>query len=244
MTDEMPARVKRLIIFNHEYRKIICMGSKCGKAIKFEEVRDHLGGTHNVSVGDSSQVTRIARQLGWRKRLWGNVRPEDGSAPQVGLAVRDGFRCPYCRRYVSIYFNDVDDHWEDEHYGSEGSRAERVQFQTWEGFFRDGYYHKYWVVGEEEAAAEDAEPAQEKAMEEDTGPTEEGPVEGRDLKEIPDDIEEGSESWSEVGGQEEREGCKDKERFDEWEGNCFGWRWKEAEYGGRDEMAEDWVVMY
>lgn len=45
-------------------------------------------------------------------------------------------------------------------------------------------------------------------------------------------------------GEEEREGCTEKENFYEWEGDCFGWRWKEAEYGGWDKIAGDWVVMH
>lgn len=65
-------------------------------------------------------------------------------------------------------------------------------------------------------------------------------------KEIPEDVTEKSEGWSKWEGQEEREreGGKEKENSDEWEGNCFGWRCREAEYGGCDEMAGDWVVMY
>jgi hypothetical protein len=177
VTDEIPARVKELIIFNHEYKKIICSGRKCGKAIKLDELREHLGRKHNVNVHDSSKVRKIAHRLGWDERLWGNVRPEDGSAPQVGLAVRDGFRCPYCRRCVSVFSKDIDFHWEYAHDGGEAWRAEKVQFQTWDGSFRDGYYRRYWVVAEGiRSDGEEAGPAEEEPMEEE-GPAEEAPME-------------------------------------------------------------------
>jgi hypothetical protein len=84
----------------------------------------------------------------------------------------------------------------------------------------------------EEALAEEAAPAEE-ALADEMGP-----------KEIPGDITEESEVWSEEGGQEVREQCEGEENFDGWEGNCFRWRWREADYEGWDEMDRDWVVMY
>jgi hypothetical protein len=101
-----------------------------------------------VVADDSSKVTKIAQKLGWDERFSENVRPEDGLVPQVGLAVRDGFRCWYCRRYMSVFPKDVDVHWEYAHDVSEGGQAEKVQFQTWDGGFRDGCYHRYWIVAE------------------------------------------------------------------------------------------------
>lgn len=90
VTEAMPAGVGNFISFNHKYKKIICSGSGCGMAIAFDELGQHLGRKHHVGTGISDQVTKVARKLGWEETLPGDVRPEDGMAPQVGLSVWDG----------------------------------------------------------------------------------------------------------------------------------------------------------
>lgn len=94
---------------------------------------------------------------------------------------------------------------------------------------------------EEDAAVGDA-PEEDAAGGD--GPAEEEAVGETVEDESADDVTEQSEGWSEEEGQEERKGCNETENFDGWEGDCFEWRWREAEHAGCDEMAEDWVVMY
>ncbi|KFY48255.1 hypothetical protein V496_10297 [Pseudogymnoascus sp. VKM F-4515 (FW-2607)] len=36
--EEMPSGVKNLISFNHKYKKVICSGSGCGKAIELDRI--------------------------------------------------------------------------------------------------------------------------------------------------------------------------------------------------------------
>lgn len=145
--EEMPAGVKNLISFNHEYEKIICSGSGCG-SIELEQLGRHLGRKHRVSARIAGQVARVARKLGWEEKLWGDQRPEDGMAPQVGLPVWDGFRCKECH-YVAVIAEDVDDHWDYQQHGTQDRRkAEKVRFQSWDGSFYDGFRDEYWVVDE------------------------------------------------------------------------------------------------
>ncbi|KFX96569.1 hypothetical protein O988_05247 [Pseudogymnoascus sp. VKM F-3808] len=178
---EMPAGVKNLIVVNPEYEKIICRAKGCGRAIKAVNLRKHLQGRHRIGTSVARQASQVARGLKWDEEGWRNVKPEDGLAPQVGIA-------------------------------------------AWYGNFSDGYYHRYWVVaGGMPSEWEEAAPAEEAPVEE-AGQVEKAPAAELNKKEIPDYISEESEVWSEEDGQEEREreGCKEKEKFDEWEGLCFG----------------------
>ncbi|KFX86782.1 hypothetical protein V490_08852 [Pseudogymnoascus sp. VKM F-3557] len=203
-------------------------GQGCGRAIKAVNLRKHLQGRHRIGTSVARQASQVA-------------------PPQVGIAVKDAFRCTHCRHYTSIFPEDVDVHWEYyEHGVAEGSKTEKVRIQAWYGNFSDGYYHRYWVVaGGMPSEWEEAAPAEEAPVEE-AGQVEKAPAAELNKKEIPDYISEESEVWSEEDGQEEREreGCKEKEKFDEWEGLCFGWERGEPENGGRDKMAGDWVVMH
>ncbi|KAL5344249.1 hypothetical protein ACLOAV_009222 [Pseudogymnoascus australis] len=88
----------------------------------------------------------------------------------------------------------------------------------------------------EEAPMEKA-PAEEDPSEQ---APEEEMVEEMEAKDVPVDISEESEDWSEEDGREKWEGCKEKENFDGWEGNRFGWKRSKAEDEGWDEMAGDW----
>lgn len=147
--EEMPAGVKNLISFNHKYKKVICSGSGCGKAIELDRIGQHLGRRHHVKEQDSRKVTEIARKLGWEEQLGLEVQPEDGMAPQVGMPVWDGFRCKHCRHYVAVYPEDVDDHWDYHQHGMRDGRiTEKVRFQSWYGGFYDGFSNAYWVVDE------------------------------------------------------------------------------------------------
>lgn len=48
--EEMLAGVRSLIVVNHKYKKIICMGKLCGKAIKAVNLRKHLQGRHRIGI--------------------------------------------------------------------------------------------------------------------------------------------------------------------------------------------------
>lgn len=134
--EAMPAGAGNFVGFNHKYKKIICSGSGCGTVITFDELGQHLGRKHHVGPGISDQVTKVARRLGWEEKLPGDVRPEGGMAPQVGLSVWDGFRCKHCRQYVTIFPDDVDVHCEYNGHGmKEGNNAEKVRFQSWHRSF-------------------------------------------------------------------------------------------------------------
>jgi hypothetical protein len=247
--EEMPAGVKDLIVINHEYKKIICKAKGCGRAIKAVNLRKHLQGRHRIRMSVARQSSQVARGFRWDEGLWANVQPKDGLAPQVGLGVMNGYRCKHCRQYVSIFREDVDVHWDYHGHGvTDGYNAEIVRFQTWYGSFVDGYSNSCWVV--DEGKVGEGEETEEASMEKAAGeePSQKAPVEEMvqemDPKEVTEYIAEESEVWSEEEGHEEGEGSNEKENFNGWEGNCFGWRWREAEDRGWDEMAGDWVVMY
>ena len=135
--EEMPAGVKNLIVVNPEYKKIICRAKGCGRAIKAVNLRKHLQIRHRIGFGVAKNASQVARGFRWDEELWRNVQPEDGLAPQVGVAIKDAFRCKHCRQYASIFPENVDVHW-DHHHGhgvTEGCHAEEVRVQTWYGRF-------------------------------------------------------------------------------------------------------------
>ncbi|KFY82721.1 hypothetical protein V498_08483 [Pseudogymnoascus sp. VKM F-4517 (FW-2822)] len=147
--EEMPAGVKNLIVVNPEYKKIICRAKGCGRAIKAVNLRLHLQNRHRIGFGVAKNASQVARGFRWDEDLWGNVQPEDGLAPQVGVAVKDAFRCKRCRQYAAIFPENVDVHWDYHGHGvTEGDKAEEVRVQTWYGRFADGYSNSYWVVDE------------------------------------------------------------------------------------------------
>lgn len=142
----MPEGVKELIIFNKEYKKTICIGRGCGKTIEVWRLEHHLRNKHKVGIAVSREATRLARELGWeeRERLRANI-PYDGSAPQVGIAVKDGFQCRYCGQYVSTAQEGIQVHWNHVGHGPwKECGAEKVRYQSWDGSYDNGY----WLVGD------------------------------------------------------------------------------------------------
>lgn len=74
------------------------------------------------------------------------MQPEDGLAPQAGVAVKDAFRCRHCRRYMSESEEDVRDHGNSHDHGvAEGRVAEHIRYQSWYGYYNVGY----WIVDED-----------------------------------------------------------------------------------------------
>ena len=260
--EEMRAVLREYYIENEEYQKAICIDEQCQRAVDPWYAATHLRNTHKISKKLTGTISKIIREGTIRKGCDKGI-PEDGTLPQEGLPVFDGFRCGGCSQFKARSVPEVEGHWRlIWHEETKGSMIERVRLQSSGG--RKGADQRLWVVEEkkeneiegtkeaptEEAPVEEApadeeptekEPAEEEPAEEE--PAEEEIVEDN-LKEIPDDITEENEGWNEEEGQEEREYYKEKENLDEWEGNCFEWRCREAEYEGWDEMAGDWVVMY
>jgi hypothetical protein len=244
--EEMPAGVRHLIVVNHKYKKIICMGKLCERAIKAANLRKHLQGRHRIRISVARQASQVVYGFRWDEGLWANVQPKDGLAPQVGLGVMNGYQCTHCRQYMSIFREDIDDHWGYHGHGvTDGHNADMVRFQTWYGSFVDGYNNSYWVVDEEKEG--ESEETEEASMDE--APAEEDPskqapeeemVEEMESKDIPVYISEESEDWSEEDGREEWEGCKEKEDLEGREGNCFRWKRGKAADEGWEEMAGDW----
>ncbi|KFZ20489.1 hypothetical protein V501_00092 [Pseudogymnoascus sp. VKM F-4519 (FW-2642)] len=144
--EAMPAGIKNIIIINHEYKKIICRGKGCGRAIKADNLKKHLQGRHGIRISVAREASQVARGLKWDEELWRNVQPEDGLAPQVGVAVKDAFRCRHCHGYMSESEEDVEDHCNIYHRGvAEGSVAEHIRYQSWYGYYNVGY----WIVDED-----------------------------------------------------------------------------------------------
>ena len=248
---QVQAALERFFIMNEEYNKVICIGEGCRKAIKAHAVQRHLQRRHNVGGVLSKRIADlIGEEVGWRWRPSNKRLPVNGLGPQKGLEVFMRFQCRFCNELPARTVEEVEDHLYEMHRETEGHTWDEVPVQSWGG---EGTY-ECWVVDErkcsgskaitevieeaapaekdavEEAApAEDAaEDAAEEAAEEaavDDAAAEKGTAREMDSKEIPDNITEESEDWSEEKGQEEMEGCNEKEDFDEWEGNCFGWRW-------------------
>ncbi|OBT97559.1 hypothetical protein VE01_04455 [Pseudogymnoascus verrucosus] len=251
---QVQAALERFFIMNEEYNKVICIGEGCRKAIKAQAVQRHLQRRHNVEGVLSKRIADvIGEEVGWRWRPSNKRLPVNGLGPQKGLEVFKRFQCRFCNELPARTVEEVEHHLYEMHRETEGHIWDEVP-----GIVE---------VAEEAApaekdAVEEAAPAEETAMDDaaaeeaamddaaaeeaamDDAAAEEDTAREMDPKKIPDDVTEDSESWSEEEGQEEGEGCKEKENFEGWEGDCFGWRWREAEQAGWDEMAEDWVVMY
>lgn len=264
---QVQAELERFFIMNEEYNKVICISEGCRKAIKARAVQGHLQRKHNVEGVLSKRIAdAIGEEVGWRWRPSNKRLPVNGLGPQKGLEVFKRFQCRFCNELPARTVEEVEHHLYEMHRETEGHIWDEVPVQSWGG---EGTY-ECWVVDErkcsggkaimevveeaapaEEVAADDAaaeeaiaddapaETAVDDAMADDAA-AEEDTAREMDPKEIPEE----SECWSEEESQEEREGCNETENFDGWEGDCFGWKWREAEHAGWDEMAGDWVVMY
>lgn len=66
-------------------------GPRGGRAIKAVNLRKHLQIRHQIGFSVAKNASQVARGFRWDEELWGNVQPEDGLAPQVGVAVKDAF---------------------------------------------------------------------------------------------------------------------------------------------------------
>ncbi|KFY99229.1 hypothetical protein V498_00912 [Pseudogymnoascus sp. VKM F-4517 (FW-2822)] len=233
--EEVRAVLREYFIFIDEYQKAICVREQCRKAVEPWYAGTHLRKTHKVSRVLTKRISKMIRQgeKGSDKGI-----PNDGTLLQEGLPVFDGFRCGGCSQFKARSMREVEGHycrtiWHEE---DKDYIIEQVRLQSWGGW--GGSDQRFWVV-------EELKDGENEKIEE--APVEEAPAtmeEEADPKEIPYNNSEESEDWSEEDGPEEREGCKEKEKFDGWEGDCFGWKWREAEHAGWDEMAGDWVVMY
>lgn len=95
-SEGIPEIVRELILLNYEYRRVICIGDKCKKAVGWCGAARHLREVHNVDKSTSDTVNRMVRGPEWVHQ---QRSPEDGLAPQAGIAVVDGFRCRYCHEF-------------------------------------------------------------------------------------------------------------------------------------------------
>ncbi|KFZ18042.1 hypothetical protein V502_04321 [Pseudogymnoascus sp. VKM F-4520 (FW-2644)] len=244
---QVQAALERFFIMNEEYNKVICISEGCRKAIKAQAVQGHLQRRHNVEGVLSKRIAdAIGEEVGWRWRPSNKRLPVNGLGLQKGLKVFMRFQCQFCNELPLRTVEEVEHHLYEMHRETEGHTWDEVPVQLWGG---EGTY-ECWVVDERKCSGgkaimgvvEEAAPAEKAAA--DDAAAEEDTAREMDLKKIPDDVTEESKGWSEEEGQEEREGCNETENFNGWEGDCFGWRWREAEHAGWDEMAKDWVVMY
>ncbi|KFY48269.1 hypothetical protein V496_10295 [Pseudogymnoascus sp. VKM F-4515 (FW-2607)] len=200
--EEMPAGVKNLVVINHEYKKIICKAKGCGRAIKAVNLRKHLQGRHRIRISVARQASQVARGFRWDEGLWANVQPKDGLAPQVGLG--------------DCYGHGVTD----------GYNAENARFQTWYGNFVDGYSNLYWVVDEgKDGESKEMEKASVEKATAEEDPSEQAPeeevVEEMEAKDVPVDISEESEDWSEEEGREEVIGRQEGQGYREARGQGY-----------------------
>ncbi|KFY98399.1 hypothetical protein V500_01690 [Pseudogymnoascus sp. VKM F-4518 (FW-2643)] len=212
--EEMRAVLREYYIVNEEYQKAICVGEQCQRAVDPWYAATHLRNTHKVSKKLTRRISKTIRE--------GTIRsdkgiPEDGTLPQEGLPVFDGFRCVGCGQFKARSVQEVEGHcqkiWHEE---TKYYMIERVRLQSWGG--RDGADQRLWVVDEDKCSKSEDERVGENSNEE-------------------------SEEWVEEDSREDYEMGRETERLKEWVGDDANtWRWREAECG-RDEMAGEWVVM-
>ncbi|KFY83240.1 hypothetical protein V500_10122, partial [Pseudogymnoascus sp. VKM F-4518 (FW-2643)] len=222
--EERRAVLREYYIENEEFQKVICVDEQCQRAVEPWYAEMHLRDKHKISKDLATRIANIIHEGG---RFWNGSDqgiPKDGTGPQEGLPVFDGFQCGGCGEIKARSVQDVFDHWRFAgHEEAKGNMMKQVRLQSWGG--GKGADQRLWIVNEGKCSGS-KERVEEQVEDE--------------SKEIPDDITEESEGWCEKEGQEDREGGKGKESFDGWEGDCFGWRWREAEHAGWDEMAGDW----
>ncbi|KFZ24667.1 hypothetical protein V502_00851 [Pseudogymnoascus sp. VKM F-4520 (FW-2644)] len=176
----------------------------------------HLRNTHKVSKDLTNRISRTIREAGRNQEESDKGIPEDGTEPQEGLPVFDGFRCRGCGEFKARLMQQIHAHlrWAG-HEEIEGGVMEKVRIQSWGG--REGADQRLWVVDEDKCSKGEDERVDEDSNEE----SEEG-------------SERGSEEWVEEDSREGYEMGEEMERLKDWVGDdASTWRWREAEWCGR-----------
>ena len=229
--EKMRAVLSEYYIENEEYRKVICIDKQCRRAVEPWYAGTHLRNTHKVSKNIARRISESIRVGGRNQEGSTKGIPQDGTSPQEDLPVFDGFRCGGCGQFKARSVQEVEGHcrkiWHEE---TKYYMIERVRLQSWGG--RKGADQRLWVVDEDMCSKSGDERVGENSKEESEVGSEVG-------------SETGSEEWAEEDSREGYKMGQETERLKEWVGDDPStWRWREAEWCGRDQMAGEWVVMY
>lgn len=215
-TLEIQEVLGRILVVNEEYQRLICVGRECGVGLELGSVGDHYKNIHGLKEKNSIVMAIRAVQLGKGWSKFNQTKPGDGSRPQRGLAVFDGFQCRFCHESKAAV-EDIEHHIYEMHRETEGHIWDAVRVQSWGGKGRGG--DDFWVVDESKDRGEKA-----------TGyENEEGYLDEFD-----------NEVWSEGMSQWGREDLGEWEEWEEWE------EWDEEDLGRGnevgEEMEEEWII--
>jgi Orsellinic acid/F9775 biosynthesis cluster protein D len=160
---DVPSALAHLIAVNVEYGVLLCVGSRCGRAIRPSGILDHMRKCGRPTTRESRRQMQEYRRGFPNDYDHSTVElPADGLAPQPVIPVVDGFECRKC----SIAQDDVpyQERTRTRAFRSQSRKAmkvhgnkahalkrvaddelfQSVRMQTW---FREGK-ERYWVVDE------------------------------------------------------------------------------------------------
>lgn len=113
--EEVRAVLREYYFFIDEYQKAICVREQCQKAVDPWYAGTYLQKTHKVSRVLTKRISRMIRQ-GGKGSDKGILK--DGTLPQEGLPVFDGFQCGGCGQFKARSMREVEGHcrtiWHEE----------------------------------------------------------------------------------------------------------------------------------
>jgi hypothetical protein len=140
----LPQVIQLWLIFNFEFKVILCYETDCRQALKLDGINNHLNRKHQVEIKLRQQLTEYLEQWQWQYDFRSVPLPLDRSLPQPVLPILDGFQCRSCT-YTTTNRSIIRKHCNIQH-GQKRLKDEElfqaVQLQTW---FREKRA-RYWVV--------------------------------------------------------------------------------------------------
>jgi hypothetical protein len=96
MAQPIPQALGHLVVLNIEYGVLICIDSKCKRALAPSAISRHLGDRHKTPIEARRQLEQYVEQFPFAYDHASVPLPYDGSTPQPIIPILEGFQCRNC----------------------------------------------------------------------------------------------------------------------------------------------------
>lgn len=150
---EVPTVLAQLIAVNMDYKVLLCLNSKCCKAVNPAGIVEHLRKIHGEKPAIRKQVREFIRGIPWEYDYSSVRLPADGLVPQPVIAIQDGLSCQHCN-FRNQSHKAMKVHGNKEHDMKRVADDELFQPARLQSWFQDGK-ERYWVVDESQQMAQE-----------------------------------------------------------------------------------------
>jgi hypothetical protein len=153
MAQPIPQALSHLIALNADYGVLICVNSKCQRALEPGAISRHLRDAHKTAIELRKHVEQYIIGFPYTYSHTSVPLPPSGLAPQPVIPVVDGFVCRDCPE-KSVSPKAMREHGNKAHGKKRVPNEEifrAVRLQSWFGEKRE----RYWVVDESQQIAQE-----------------------------------------------------------------------------------------